>query len=473
MNAGSEEQRASRRQWIKRLASAGTLAGVAARGAAGERPNILYLHSHDTGRYIQPYGFDVPTPNLQKLASEGVLFRQAFDAAPTCAPSRASLLTGHCPHNNGMLGLAHRGFALNNYNEHILHTLRPHGYRSTLIGIQHIAKDPRVIGYDEILASPGYNSDKRGVLLDQVVAAATGVLKNAPKQPFFLDVGFFETHRKFREPGPQEDERYCEPPAPIPDRPETRRDMAAFKATARVLDGAMGAVLTALEQSGLARNTLVICTTDHGVAFPAMKCNLTAHGTGVYLMMRGPGGFSGGKVCNSMVSHMDLYPTICELLNIEHPQWLQGKSLLPLMRGEKDELHDEIFAEVNYHASYEPKRAVRTQRFNYIRRFGGRRRPVLPNCDDSPSKDVWLRNGWREQTVAEEALFDVVFDPNETRNLAADPAYAKERAEMRDRLEAWMKRTGDPLLRGPVQAPPGAVVNDPDGISPQEKVRPA
>ena len=80
---------------------------IANRGQAADatgQPNILYIHSHDTGRYIQPYGFDVPTPNLQKLAAEGVLFRHAFSAAPTCSPSRASLLTGHCPHNNGMLG---------------------------------------------------------------------------------------------------------------------------------------------------------------------------------------------------------------------------------------------------------------------------------------------------------------------------------------------------------------------------------
>src|SRR5205085_6747340 len=74
------------------------------------RMNILYIHSHDTGRWIQPYGFPVATPNLQKLAENGVLFRQAFCVSPTCSPSRAALLTGKYPHNNGMLGLAHRGF---------------------------------------------------------------------------------------------------------------------------------------------------------------------------------------------------------------------------------------------------------------------------------------------------------------------------------------------------------------------------
>jgi arylsulfatase A-like enzyme len=77
------------------------------------RPNILYLHSHDTGRYIQPYGHAVPTPHMQKLAEEGILFRKAFCAGPTCSPSRAALLTGASPHSCGMTGLAHRGWSLN------------------------------------------------------------------------------------------------------------------------------------------------------------------------------------------------------------------------------------------------------------------------------------------------------------------------------------------------------------------------
>ena len=107
---GMEKNDSSRRELMKDLVVASTLLSGRSQAAAHERPNILYLHSHDTGRYIQPYGYAVPAPNFQKLAEQGILFRQAFDAAPTCSPSRAALLTGYCPHNNGMLGLAHRGF---------------------------------------------------------------------------------------------------------------------------------------------------------------------------------------------------------------------------------------------------------------------------------------------------------------------------------------------------------------------------
>ena len=114
------------------------------------RPNILYVHSHDTGRYVQPYGHAVETPNIQRLAEAGIPFRRAFSAAPTCTPSRASLLTGQWAHSAGMMGLAHRGFSLNDLNQHLIHTLRRAGYASALIGVQHVAKEPAQIGYDEV-----------------------------------------------------------------------------------------------------------------------------------------------------------------------------------------------------------------------------------------------------------------------------------------------------------------------------------
>src|SRR6266566_5025024 len=124
-------------------------------------PNILYLHSHDTGRYVQPYGHPVPTPNIQRLADQGVLFHDAFCAAPTCSASRACLLTGQYGHNNGMMGLAHRGWSLNDYRQHLVHPLHDAGYHTVLIGEQHVAKRPDVIG----LRSRGQDRDDYGVHL--------------------------------------------------------------------------------------------------------------------------------------------------------------------------------------------------------------------------------------------------------------------------------------------------------------------
>src|SRR6266699_5070048 len=219
-------------------------------------PNILYLHSHDTGRYVQPYGYPVPTPHIQELAEQGVVFRQAYCAAPMCSASRASLLTGQYPHSNGMLGLAHRGFSLRNYRHHIVHTLHQAGYYSVLIGEQHISKEPDIIGYDRVFKIETSH-------VASIAPIAIDILRNAPSQPFFLSVGFYETHREFFEPISPQDAYYCLPPSTLPDTPETRLDMAAFGASAQSLDRGVGAVLKALDASGLAENTLVICTTDH------------------------------------------------------------------------------------------------------------------------------------------------------------------------------------------------------------------
>ena len=160
------------------------------------------------------------------------------------------------------------------------------------------------------------------------------------RAPFYLDVGFSETHRQGRGFAPQPqgedptDPRYVRPPAPFPDTPETRRDMAAYIDAARTLDAKMGRVFAALQDNGLADNTLVICTTDHGIAFPTMKCHLTDHGLGVMLVLRGPGGFSGGQVVDALVSQVDIYPTVCALAGITLPDHVQGTSLLPLANGQ-------------------------------------------------------------------------------------------------------------------------------------------
>jgi N-sulfoglucosamine sulfohydrolase len=424
------------------------------------RPNILYLHSHDTGRHVQPHGHAVHTPNIQRLAEEGVLFRQAFCAASTCSASRACLLTGQYAHTNGMLGLAHRGWSLNDYSHHIVNVLRAAGYHSVLVGEQHISKRPDVIGYDRVV--------KIGTTRAGDVAPVTiDLLRESLEQPFFLSVGFFETHREFFKPRGNDD-NWVQPPPNLPDVPEVRQDVAAFHASARSLDGGVGMVLGALEELGLADNTLVICTTDHGIAFPGAKTTLTDRGIGVFLILRGPGGFEGGNVIDAMVSHIDVFPTVCDLVGVERPEYLQGESLLPLVRGERTQVREAIFAEGTYHAAYEPQRAVRTERWKYIRRFLDHDTPVPANTDDSPSKDYLIRHGWLDARIDEEQLYDLIFDPNEAHNLAAEPHLKETVERLRGLLDEWMRETGDPLLDGPVAPPPGAEFNDPDQLSPEE-----
>jgi len=421
-------------------------------------PNIVYLHSHDTGRYVQPYGHQIVTPNIQRLADQGLLFRQAFCAAPTCSGSRACLLTGQWAHVNGMTGLAHRGWSLHDYGRHIVHPLREAGYWSALIGEQHLSRDPGVLGYDHVV-------DIGTTKVHSIAPAAKQLLRSRPPEPFFLSIGFFETHREFFEPSSVRDALYGAPPAHLPDTAETRADMASFKASARSLDQGDGAVLHALDEQGLADDTLVVLTTDHGLPFPGAKGTLSDRGLGVMLIVRGPGGFHGGHVTDALVSQVDLYPTLCEIAGATPPAGLHGTSLLPLVRRETPEVRDELFAELTYHAAYDPQRAIRTRRHKLIRHFGDRLEPVLPNVDDSPSKDMLVAAGWGRHRRPRLELYDLLMDPGEMRNLADSPLHADVRAELEARLEAWMRETDDPLLDGPIAAPAGATINDPNGRS--------
>ena len=167
-----------------------------------------------------------------------------------------------------MLGLAHRGFSLDDPRQHILHTLRGAGYWTAMVGEQHVSADPEDLGYDVVVdADTSHAHD--------VAPATVALLRDRPPEPFFLSVGFFETHRDYFEPTSVRDALYSLPPANLPDSPVTRRDMASFKQSARALDHGVGAVLSALDELELADDTVVIFTTDHGIPFPGAKATLT------------------------------------------------------------------------------------------------------------------------------------------------------------------------------------------------------
>lgn len=435
------------------------------------RPNIIFMHAHNTGRYVEPYGHAVVSPNLMRLASEGVVFRQAFCAGPTCSPSRGSLMTGSWPHVCGMLGLGHRGFAMHDYGQHLAQHLKRGGYTTLLSGVEHTAPDISMVGYDRILSTDDTNYPQEGPVLEPA-AAAVEFLESNPEGPFFLSIGLNETHRPFPKADPGhhrfEDPRYTAPIRPFPDTPETRADAADLKAAVRVMDENYGNILEAIDSAGLAGNTYVFCFTDHGLQFPRNMCNLTIHGTGVYFLARGPEHFAPGTVSDALVSLLDIYPTVCELTGVETPDHVNGTSLLPLLDGEVATLHHELFSEINYHAAYEPTRAIRTDRYAYIRRFDGRDRPVLPNIDDTPSKEFILAAGWATEPRAQVELYDRMFDPDELHNLADRDDLEDIRRGLEERLSKWMRETEDPLLNGSVPAPKGARVNAADGRSPKD-----
>jgi arylsulfatase A-like enzyme len=433
--------------------------------------NIVYIHTHDSGRHIEPYGFPVPTPRLMELASGSVTLRQCFSGAPSCSPSRASLLTGMYPHSCGMIGLAHRGFSLKDNSLHVSHILRRLGFETVLAGIQHEAARATDLAYDRVISSDTREMDRfqeldpRQYDLDNAEAAAAYL--GTAKKPFFMSFGMFSTHREFPKPAEPSKANYVAPPPDLNDGPESRLDMLAYMESATVADTCVGIVMDALKRSGLEESTLVLFTTDHGIAFPHRKSTLYDGGIGVACMLKYPGNPLAGAVLDPQVSQIDILPTIFELLGLPPQAQFQGMSLVPLLEGKTAEGRAEVVAESTWHAAYEPMRCLRTERYKYIRRFDLEHRfPVPANTDDCPEKDFLIARGILGHEVPLEELYDLDLDPLEGDNLVGEPSRARALEEHRSRLDSWMRETEDPLLKGPVPMPKGAFANRRTCVSP-------
>lgn len=425
-------------------------------------PNVVLVITHDTGRHTGPYDRGVATPNLDHLAADGVVFERAFCAAPQCSPSRAALLTGQAPHTNGLVGLAHRGFRLHaeSYRRTIPSLLANAGYQTHLFGLQHEDLDPRRLGYKQVVQP----ETSRHFRCRDVAPEVEAFLARKPAEPFYVSIGFFETHRPFDPTdGPLDD---VQVPPYLPHNPIVRRDVADLNAQIQLADAAVGRILAALDRAGLAENTVFVYTTDHGIAFPGAKGTLRDPGLEISLLARGPGGFAGGKRVAGLVSNLDLYPTILTLAGVEPPADSQGVSLLPLVKGSAASVRDVIYGELTYHTAYDPQRAIRTERYKYIRSFAERPESLPTHVDPSPTKDFLRDQGYFQRPRAPEQLYDLVADPGEQRNLAADPATPEILRDLRRRLVRWMKETGDPLLNGEIRPPEGATVTPLDSYDP-------
>lgn len=429
--------------------------------------NIVYVHSHDTGRRISPYGTGVETPALERLAEGATVFTNAFSAAPTCSPSRAALLTGRYPHEAGMLGLAHRGFQFHDYNDHLVSALNGAGYETVLCGVQHVAPEKSMIGYHRILDDE--TDYFRGLSLDPVsydrrnAGLAAAFLEQRlgdsdSVDPVFLSIGFLQTHRPFSSEGKTPEEDY-----------------AAYRAAAESLDTAIGTVLEAIDRADGWDRTVVLYTTDHGIAFPDMKGTLRNDGVGVSLILRIPANRieAAPPQVDALVSQIDLYPTLLDLAGIREPdnaepptdEW-SARSILPLLDGRSEKIREFVFTESTFHAAYEPVRSVRTQTYSLIRRFGGLRHRVPANVDDSVSKDEAKKEGFFTESLPDLDLYDLSDDPNETQNLADRKNLTATKEGLLRNLREWMMATQDPILNGAVTPPNGAIVDSPDDWSP-------
>jgi N-sulfoglucosamine sulfohydrolase len=430
-----------------------------------ERPNILLLHCHDLGRFLGCYGVPtVRTPNLDALAADGVRFAQAYATAPQCSPSRSSLLTGRWPHNNGVLGLTHSHFAwdLHAGERHLGQELHAAGYQTTLLGVHH---ESRVRPDDELAARLGFDEVVTGGLADVVADRTVERLERLAGngKPFYLQVGFIEPHRLRGErdaPGVMgflgdhlqpDDELGVTVPPYLLDDEGARTEVAELQGAVRFMDAAAGRVLGALRDRGLERDTLVLFTTDHGIALPRAKCTLYDPGLEVAMIARWPGrGWMGGVVHDELISNLDVVPTLLEALGLAVGERVQGRSFLGLLDDSDYTPREEIFGELTYHDYYDPRRCVRTKDHKLIANFSS-----APAYMDSSQS--WKRRSTPKQDPMDYhppyELYDLATDPAELVDLAGKPDYADVERDLLARLGAWMRETDDPLLTGAVAGP--------------------
>ncbi|WP_345215812.1 sulfatase [Georgenia halophila] len=415
------------------------------------RPNIVLIHCHDLGTWLSCYGMpSVPSPNLERLAAESVVFDSAFATSPLCTPARSSIFTGLRPHQNGLMGLAHDGWHYRRGVETLPEMMHAYGYHSALVGLQHEDLDARTLGYDAVhgmgFLSRALEVAKR---VDRWLDGADGT------EPFFLTVGMWEAHR----PWPTTDYRPTDPatvdvPPYLPDNAHTRQDISEFHGAIRQMDEAVGSILRSVDSSPFADNTLVIFTTDHGAAFPRAKSTLYDSGVQVALLVRPPRTWSTRPARHTgMVSHLDLAPSLVQLAGGTSPAGLEGRSFVPLLQDSPPVPEPrELVLEKTYHDRYDPIRALRTNDVKYIRNFvPGPQLPFALDLEESATRRG-MDDGDAGPKPAEE-LYLLRDDPWELENVAKDPQHQELRAAMSRRLEGHLRRTADPILDGAVLAP--------------------
>ncbi|WP_165358645.1 sulfatase family protein [Haloactinopolyspora alba] len=420
------------------------------------KPHVVLIHCHDLGTWLSCYDApNAPTPRLRELADESVVFDRAFATSPLCTPARSALFTGISPHRNGLVGLTHHGWRYAAGVRTLPERVRDLGCRSSLVGLQHEDPDPAVLGFDEVR---GLGFLPRALQVGRE-SADWFAEHGRSETPYVVTIGMWEVHR----PWPAED--YAPFPAAdvdvppyLPDNADTRADLSGLYGSIRQLDDAVGMTLDAIEQHGDPDNTLVIFTTDHGAALPRAKGTLYDPGVRVAMIARPPRAWRvpAGRV-SSLVSHLDVVPTVLDLLGAPAAGELEGRSLRPELSGDAEAPADRtLFLQKTYHDSYDPIRAVRTDRFKYVRNYVQGPKLVL-------SKDLeesQTRRGMGDEHLQprpEEELYDLDADPWEMTNLAGTADWEPVRSRLAGRLDESMADTGDPLRHGPIARPPAPV----------------
>ncbi|MGC9327899.1 MAG: sulfatase family protein [Candidatus Hinthialibacter sp.] len=437
---------ASRRDFIKQtgLASAWFFSSSWS-VIAKERLNVLWIIAEDLCPDLGCYGNPlVDSPNIDRLAGEGVRFTNAFTTAPVCSASRSAFMTG----------MYQTSIGAHNHRSH-----RDDGYRLPE-GVRLITDYFREAGYftcNLTQPAPGVKGTGKTDFNFNVDQPFDGKDWSERKegQPFFAQVNFPETHRNFKrakENGVDPDQ--VEIPPYYPDHPITRRDWADYLDTVRPLDQKVGAVLKRLDEEGLADHTLVVFMGDHGYPHVRGKQWLYDGGIHIPLIIRWPGRIKPGTVNDELISSIDVTAALVNIAGVE-PQKMEGRVFLgPNRDAPRDYI---IAARDRCDETVDRIRCVRTKQFKYIRNFF----PERPYSQMNKYKETQypvmrlLRRLHKEGKLDEiqskfmapsrpqEELYDVRNDPHEIRNLAGDPRYAETLQKLRGILDRWIEETGD------------------------------
>jgi arylsulfatase A-like enzyme len=423
--------------------------------------NVIYLVAHDLGKEVGVYGSPFETPNVDRFAGKGALFNEAYCSSPCCSPSRGCAMTGQTAHTNGLAGLANPGWewSLPESTLTITDDFNLHGYETVHAGMQHERQSKKENRYQKFLDSEGW--------VESAIDAATRYLKERSQQtdprPFYLNIGTNEVHsgqwETYKHDRPYSraevygsaDPMRMRLPGYLPDFPEVRKEWAAFHGCVRYWDEQVGRLLDTIEELGYNENTLVIITTDHGVATHRGKGTVYKEGIEIALAMCGPG-IEAGSRFDHLIPNIDFLPTILDACGLPVRQEVEGRSFWPLLKGEPYRPHEHITIERNFHDDFDPMRAIRTPDFMLIENFNtDMPHWYLPHEVKSlkPTYQKWFMEMWPEPKDKRPKLelFDRRQDSQEMQNRAQDPAYRKTMETLHQKLHEWMDQTQDPILQ--------------------------
>lgn len=448
---------------------------------SGEQKNILLLISDDHGiDQLGCYGNTViQTPNLDRLAEQGIRMNNAYAVAASCSASRGAILSGMFPHQSGQYGHNHNWhhFSYFDWVESMPQLLKQQGYQTACIGKLHVGPDT-LLPFD-------YRVYEEEIMMNRDVktmADKAGELFNQDKdKPFFLLMGYSDPHRmphgwsdmpgieNWDGFGNHQDYPGVEPVVykpedmPVPgflnDTEAVREELAEMYQSISRMDKGIGMVLDQLEKSGRLENTLIIYISDNGIPFPGAKTTIYDSGVRMPMIVSYPGISNKGGETNAMISFTDILPTFLDWAGADKPEYeLPGRSFLTAMTEKDPAGWNEVMMSHTFHeiTMYYPMRALRNKKYKYIVN-------LFPELEYPFATDLFICKTWQDilknnrSTMGKrkvkdylkrpaEELYDIVNDPAESVNLANDPAYAEVLQEMRDQLHKRQTDTKDPWL---------------------------